>query len=85
MSKKCERAHTSIVSERQRRFVGAVQTYQKTGKGSAKVAEAAKHWPSRGHKSPKAHLEEVAGKNLPESAVVKRAAKRLRALAKKGF
>jgi hypothetical protein len=68
-----ERKHTPIVSEAQRRFVGAVQTYQKTGKGSIKVAEAAKTWPSKGHSSPGAHLKEVKGKDL-----VSRTRKRLK-------
>ena len=68
-----DRKHTPIVSEAQRRFVGAVQTYQKTGKGSAKAAEAAKSWPSKGPSSPKAHLEEVKGKDL-----ISRTRKRLR-------
>ena len=64
----CNRKHTPITSERQRRFVYAVQNVQRGGKGSAKVREAAAHWPSTGHSSPAAHLAEVAHKELPVKA-----------------
>lgn len=72
----CARKHTSIVSEKQRRFVYAVQNVQKGGKGSAKVREAAKHWPSKGPSSPAAHLAEVAHKDLPARRGLRRLAGR---------
>lgn len=72
------RKHTPITSEKQKRFAYAVQNVQKGGKGSAKVRKAAKSWPSKGPKSPGAHIKEVEGKKLPESAAKRALARRTR-------
>lgn len=72
----CTRKHTPIISEKQRRFVYAVENVQKGGKGSAKVKKAAAHWPSKGPSSPGAHLKEVEGKKLPEQAAKRALTKR---------
>jgi len=76
--KKSGRKHTPIVTEKQRRFVYAVQNVQKGGGGSAKVRKAAAHWPSKGPSSPGAHLEEVKHKKLPERAAKRALARRTR-------
>ena len=51
---KCVRAHTKIVSERQRRLFGAKAGGKKTKAKGLTIREA------------KRHLKEVAGKELPE-------------------
>jgi len=72
----CERKHTPLTSKKQVRFAYAVERAQKTGKGSAKVKKAAKSWPSKGPSSPKAHIEEAKGKNLPTESDIKSYVKR---------
>lgn len=72
----CTRKHTPIVSERQERFVRSVQSVQQgiasaRARKSAKVQAAARSWPSKGVKSPAAHLTEIEHKNLPERAARK--------------
>lgn len=53
--KGCVRAHTEIVSKRQRRLFGAVAGGKKTKAKGLTIKEA------------KRHMKEVAGKELPES------------------